>query len=113
MLIRYPSIQFAGAVALSNCPGSPRLQFLAGRPEAESASPPYLVPSPADSAPKILSRMADAGFTADDTVVLLAAHSVGRQEAIDLTVSGMPFDSTPGRFDSQFFLEVSAIFQCG
>jgi hypothetical protein len=53
--------------------------------------------------------MEDAGFTADDTVALLAAHSVGRQEVIDLTVSGMPLDSTPGRFDSQFYLEVRTI----
>ena len=104
-----PSIQFAGAVALSNCPGSPRLQFLAGRPEAQSASPPNLVPPPSGSVDSILSRMADAGFTADDTVALLAAHSVGRQEVTDLTVPGMPLDSTPGRFDGQFYLEVSKI----
>lgn len=53
--------------------------------------------------------MEDAGFTVDDTVALLAAHSVGRQETIDLTVPGLPLDSTPGRFDSQFYLEVSII----
>jgi manganese peroxidase len=104
-----PSIQFAGAVALSNCPGSPRLQFLAGRPEAQSASPPHLVPPPNGSVDSILSRMADAGFTTDDTVALLAAHSVGRQEVTDLTVPGMPLDSTPERFDGQFYLEVSKI----
>jgi hypothetical protein len=53
--------------------------------------------------------MADAGFTVDDTVALLAAHSVGRQEVIDFTVAGLPLDSTPGRFDSQFYLEVSTL----
>jgi cytochrome c peroxidase len=50
--------------------------------------------------------MADAGFTADDTIALLAAHSVGRQTQVDFTVSEIPMDSTPGRFDSQFYLEV-------
>lgn len=67
------------------------------------------MPSPADSTESILARMADAGFTADDTVVLLAAHSVGRQEIVDTSVEGMPLDSTPERFDSQFYLEVNQL----
>lgn len=29
------SIQFAGAVAMTNCPGSPTLQFFMGRPDAK------------------------------------------------------------------------------
>lgn len=100
-------IQFAGAVALSNCPGSPRLQFLAGRPEAMFASPPDMVPSPGDAVEDILDRMRDAGFTTDDTVVLLAAHSVASQSTIDYSVVGMPMDSTPERFDNQIYLEVT------
>ena len=31
-------VQFAGAVGLSNCPGAPRLEFLAGRPNAVFAA---------------------------------------------------------------------------
>ena len=103
-------IQFAGAVALSNCPGSPRLQFLAGRPEAMFASPPDMVPSPGDAVEDILDRMRDAGFTTDDTVVLLAAHSVASQSTIDYSVVGMPMDSTPERFDNQIYLEVAFLF---
>jgi hypothetical protein len=99
-------IQFAGATALSNCPGAPRLQFLSGRPDATRASPANLIPSPADTVTDILSRMNDAGFTADDTVALLAAHSIGTQEAIDPTIPGTPMDSTPHAFDNQFYLEV-------
>jgi hypothetical protein len=40
------SIQFAGAVAVSNCPGAPRLNFFLGRPPAKAASPDLLVPEP-------------------------------------------------------------------
>lgn len=39
-------IQFAGAVGVSNCPGAPRLQFFAGRPDPTAASPDLLVPEP-------------------------------------------------------------------
>ncbi|KZT12083.1 class II peroxidase [Laetiporus sulphureus 93-53] len=98
-------IQFAGAVALSNCPGSPRLAFYAGRAEAIAPSPPKLAPFPTDSAETILSRMADAGFTAEDTVALMAAHSVAVQKIIDPSAVGAPLDSTPEAFDSQFYLE--------
>jgi len=98
-------IQFAGALALSNCPGSPRLAFWAGRSDAIGPSPPNLVPSPTDWVGKILARMADAGFTAEDTVALMAAHSIGAQKTIDPSIPNTPFDSTPGIFDSQFYLE--------
>lgn len=50
--------------------------------------------------------MADAGFTAQDTVALLAAHSVARQRTIDPSVPDVPFDSTPGKFDTKFYAEV-------
>jgi len=39
-------IQFAGAIAVSNCPGAPRLEFLFGRPPPVAASPDLLVPEP-------------------------------------------------------------------
>ncbi|EPT05268.1 generic peroxidase fungal class II [Fomitopsis schrenkii] len=99
-------IQFAGAVGLSNCPGSPRLPFYAGRPNAVAPSPPGLVPSPTDDADTILARMSDAGFTAEDTVALLAAHSVARQKTVDPSVPNVPFDSTPGAFDTKFYAEM-------
>lgn len=34
-----------------------------------------------------------------------ARHSVAAQVTIDTSVPGMPFDSTPGTFDTQFFVE--------
>ncbi|OCH91249.1 heme peroxidase [Obba rivulosa] len=69
-------------------------------------SPPDLVPSPSDPVEKILARMADAGFTSEDMAALLAVHSVGKQRTLNPIVTGMPFDTTPGAFDTQFHLGV-------
>ncbi|KAJ7203244.1 heme peroxidase [Mycena pura] len=98
-------IQFAGAVGVSNCPGAPRLEFLAGRSNDSQASPDGLVPEPFDSADKIIARFADAGFTANEIVDLLASHTVAAQDHVDPSIHGSPFDSTPSVFDTQFFIE--------
>ncbi|OJT04167.1 Versatile peroxidase VPL1 [Trametes pubescens] len=98
-------IQFASAVGVSNCLGGPRLEFLAGRSNVSQASPDGLVPSPGDSVDTILARMSDAGFSADEVVALLAAHSVAAQEHIVTSIAGSPLDSTPSVFDAQFFVE--------
>nr|BAA33449.1 manganese peroxidase [Pleurotus ostreatus] len=98
-------IQFAGAVGVSNCPGAPRLNFLLGRPPATAASPNGLIPEPFDTVTDILARMGDAGFSPEEVVALLASHSVAAADHVDETIPGTPFDSTPGEFDSQFFIE--------
>ncbi|KAJ7154963.1 versatile peroxidase VPS1 [Mycena crocata] len=98
-------IQFAGAVGVSNCPGSPRLEFLAGRSNDSQVAPDGLVPEPFDSTDKIIARFADAGFSANEIVDLLASHSVAAQDHVDPNVAGSPFDSTPAVFDTQFFIE--------
>ncbi|THU84144.1 manganese dependent peroxidase 1 [Dendrothele bispora CBS 962.96] len=98
-------IQLAGAVGVSNCPGAPRLEFFLGRPAPKAASPDLLVPEPFDSVTKILARFADAGFNPNEVVALLASHTVAAADLVDPTIPGTPFDSTPGIFDSQFFIE--------
>nr|BAC06185.1 manganese peroxidase isoform 1 [Phanerochaete sordida] len=100
-------VQFAGAVALANCPGAPRLEFLAGRPNKTTAAIDGLVPEPQDSVTKILQRFADAGnFSPFEVVSLLASHSIARADKVDETIDAAPFDSTPFTFDTQVFLEV-------
>ncbi|KAF8893865.1 manganese peroxidase 3 [Infundibulicybe gibba] len=99
-------IQFAGAVAVSNCPGAPRLNFFMGRPEATAPSPDLLVPEPFDTIDTILARMGDAGFSSDEVVALLASHTVAAADLVDPSIPGTPFDSTPGLFDTQVFIEV-------
>ena len=98
-------IQFAGAVGVSNCPGAPRLEFLAGRPNATFPADDGTVPEPQDSVDKILARMADGGFSSDELVYLLASHTVARADDVDPHFKQLPFDTTPFTFDSQFFLE--------
>ncbi|KAJ7094788.1 manganese peroxidase [Mycena epipterygia] len=100
-------IQFAGAVALSNCPGAPQLEFMAGRPNHTIAAIDGLIPEPQDTVDSILERFADAGnFSAFEVISLLASHSVARADKVDETVDAAPFDSTPFTFDTQIFLEV-------
>ena len=98
-------VQFAAAVGLSNCPGAPQLQFLAGRPNATIPAQDGAIPGPADSVDTILSRFADAGFTSNEVIHLLASHSVARSDEIIPDHPATPFDSTPFNFDTQFFLE--------
>ncbi|CAL1697180.1 unnamed protein product [Somion occarium] len=98
-------IQFAGAVGVSNCAGGPRLQFLAGRSNFSRPAPDLTVPEPSDPTNKIFARMGDAGFSPNEVVDLLISHSVAAQDHVDPTIPGTPFDSTPGTFDAQFFVE--------
>lgn len=98
-------IQFAAAVAVAQCPGAPRLQFLAGRPNATIPAVDGLVPNPNQEIPIIKARMLDLGFTPEQTVSLLTSHTMAAQDKQNPDVHGSPFDSTPGDFDGQFFLD--------
>ncbi|CAL1699300.1 unnamed protein product [Somion occarium] len=99
-------IQFAGALGVSNCPGAPRLPAFLGRPNAVAPAPDKTVPEPFDSVDSILARFADAGnFSTVEVVWMLISHTIAAADLVDPTIPGTPFDSTPGRFDTQFFLE--------
>ncbi|KAJ7267182.1 manganese peroxidase 3, partial [Mycena rebaudengoi] len=99
-------IQFAGAVGVANCPGAPRPEFLLGRPPARAASPPGLVPEPFDDLGVIFARFKEVGFSPAEVVALLASHTIAAADHVDETIPGTPFDSTPGVFDTQLFIEV-------
>ncbi|KAJ7635384.1 manganese peroxidase 1 [Roridomyces roridus] len=98
-------IQFAAAVSLTKCPGVLPPTFMFGRVDATAPAPDNTVPEPFQSSTDILARMADAGLTAADTVALLASHSIAGADDIDPNATGVPFDSTPSLFDTQFFVE--------
>ncbi|KAH8107934.1 ligninase precursor [Cristinia sonorae] len=101
-------IHFAGAVAVSNCPGAPRIPFFFGRPAPTAAAPDGLVPEPFHTVEQILDRFADAGpvgFEDVEVVWALSAHTVAAANDVDPNVPGTPFDSTPTLFDTQFFVE--------
>ncbi|KAH9920529.1 heme peroxidase [Epithele typhae] len=111
LAIKYPVsfgdfIQFAGAVGTSNCVGAPRLEFLAGRSNTSQPAPAGLIPAPFDNVTTILARMADAGFSPEELVALLASHSVAARDAVaHPSQHARPFDTTPDAFDAQFFVE--------
>ena len=66
--------------------------------------PIYVVSSRPDSIDDILSRFSEVGFSSDEVVALLASHSIAAAN-IDTALSEAPLDSTPGVFDSQFYVE--------
>ena len=90
----------------TNCPGAPRLQFLAGRPNATIPAEIGTVPEPQDSVDSILARMGDAGFSPAELIHLLASHTIARSDTLIPGHDSVPFDSTPFTFDTQVFLEV-------
>ena len=49
--------------------------------------------------------MLDVGFQDFEVVWLLSAHTIGAADRVDDTIPRTPFDSTPGIFDTQFFIE--------
>ena len=66
-------------MALSLCPGSPRVRTFVGRNNATAAAPDGTVPEPQNSVDSILARMADAGFSPEELIALLASHSIAAQ----------------------------------
>lgn len=111
-LARHPNItagdliQFAGAFGITNCHGAPRLQFLAGRPNATFPADDGTVPAPQDDVTTILERMEDGGFSPAETIHLLASHTIARSDTLVAGHEAVPFDTTPFTFDTQVFLEV-------
>lgn len=99
-------VHLAGAIGTGNCPGAPQLTYSFGRPAPVAAAPDGTVPEPTESVTDILARFADVGFSPPEVIWLLSSHSIAAADVIDPTIPGTPFDSTPGTFDSQVFLEV-------
>ncbi|EJD38773.1 MnP-atypical, short manganese peroxidase [Auricularia subglabra TFB-10046 SS5] len=99
-------IHFGSSVALSLCPGAPLVQTFVGRANATAPAPDGTVPDPFNTITDILARMLDMGFQPDEVIALLASHTIAAQDEIEPAINRSPFDSTPGVFDSQVFLEV-------
>jgi hypothetical protein len=100
-------LHFAGAVSVSLCPGTAQQTFMFGRVDATAPAPDGTVPEPTQTVPVILARMADAGFSGAELVALLASHSIAGADDVDPDSAGLPFDSTPDVFDTQFFVETA------
>ena len=87
------SIQFAGAVGVSNCAGGPRLSFFAGRSNISQPSPNLLVPEPDNTTDELIERFTDAGLDTATLISLLVSHTVAAQDHVDPVSSDAPWHS--------------------
>jgi len=102
-------IQFGAALGLTLCPGGPVVPFFAGRANATAPSPPDLVALATQTVTELIDRMGDMGnpgFSPQQIITLLGAHTAAGQNLVDPDFNGSPFDSTPFIWDNQVFLEV-------
>ncbi|KAF7359876.1 Peroxidase [Mycena venus] len=104
-------IQFAGAVGVSNCPGAPASSVPAWSSRGHGSVASGLGPRASGLGRFHFGTIRRCWVLArrdTQVVALLASHSVAAADHVDPTVSnipGSPFDSTPGVFDTQFFIE--------
>ncbi|KAI7773923.1 hypothetical protein LA080_009639 [Diaporthe eres] len=87
-------INLAGAIGNKACRYGPYTPFYIGRTDnpvaaLEGQLPPSILP-----APTLISVFAARGFTDDELVALVGAHSAGKNH------TGVPFDTTVGELDS-------------
>ena len=100
------ALVFGGSLAVEVC-GGPALtrSFRPGRIDATAPNAGGRLPGPhMDSAGLTSMFMGRMGFTAEETVALLGAHTLGASHGSDgQGVQVGNFDNTPNRFDNAFF----------
>ena len=100
------AIVFGGALAVEVCGGPALTQsFRPGRVDATAADGTGRLPGPHLDAACLTSMfMGRMGFSAEETVALLGAHTLGASHGSDgQGVQVGNFDSSPNRFDNAFF----------
>lgn len=101
-------IQFGANVATVSCPLGPRIRTFIGRKDSNVAPPRGLLPTPFDSADKLLEMFANKTFSADGLVALMGAHSTSQQRFVNPARAGDPQDSTPGVWDVKYYGETAS-----
>jgi manganese peroxidase len=69
------SIQLAGALSLTVCPGAPQVKFSIGRPAPLAPAPDFIVPQPVNTTDELIAAFAAVGLSSDELVALLASHT--------------------------------------
>ena len=69
------SIQLAGALSLTVCPGAPQVKFSIGRPAPKVPAPDFIVPQPVNTTDELIAAFAAVNFSPAELVALLASHS--------------------------------------
>lgn len=98
-------IQFASNVAAVTCPLGPRVRSFVGRIDSSTPAPTGLIPSVFDSTDKIICLFGDKTLSATQLTALMGAHSTSQQFFVDTTQAGLPQDTTPGIWDTQYYAQ--------
>ncbi|KAJ9145464.1 hem peroxidase [Pleurostoma richardsiae] len=99
-------VQFMHNVATVACPLGPRVLTYVGRHDDDTAAPVGLVPSTQSDADFLVGLFENKTFSAIDLASLIGAHTVAHQFFTELSRAGLPLDSTPGVWDTNFYSEL-------
>jgi hypothetical protein len=85
------SIQFAGALSLTVCPGAPKVEFVIGRPPPLGPAPDFIVPQPVNTTDQLLAAFSAIDFTSQELIALLASHTVAGADHFSPPLQGYAF----------------------
>jgi len=101
-------LQFGAAAAIKTCPSGPTVTTYVGRTDWTTLDAPNamgMLPDVNSNSTVLINLFADKGFTAEDLVVLVGAHSTSTQQFVDPAEAGLSQDGTPGIWDVQFYTD--------
>ena len=87
------SIQLAGALSLTVCPGAPKVDFVIGRPQPKAPAHPFIVPQPVNTTDELLTAFANVGFSPAEFIALLASHTAAGADDFSPPLQGYAFTS--------------------
>ena len=88
------SIQLAGALSLTVCPGAPKVKFVIGRPAPKAPAPDFIVPQPVNTTDQLLAAFAAVGFSPAELIALLASHTAAGADDFSPPLQGYAFTTT-------------------
>ena len=77
------SIQLAGALSLTLCPGAPKVEYVIGRPLPVAPAPSFIVPTPINTTDELLAAFAAVDFSPQELIALLSSHTVAGVDDFD------------------------------
>jgi catalase (peroxidase I) len=101
-------IQTAAKVAAVSCPGGPRIRMFVGRVDNSAQNTRGLLPPPTMNASDIIDLFAKKSITPAGIVALIGAHTASRGHISRDSEEVKPQDTTPGIWDTKYFIEVSS-----
>lgn len=98
-------IQFMAVHAAVTCPLGPRVRAFVGREDSSKPAPDGLLPGVNQPASELIDLFLDKTIGPHDLVALVGAHSTSRQFLVNPHRAGAPQDSTPGVWDTLFYVQ--------